>query len=73
MPGIEALELPWMKLIAPGFHVKEEFLPVFLAELDKLKDWVDQNVKDHFLTRAKLLEDKLPTAFLRKDAVVFIG
>lgn len=78
MPGIEALKLERLQYITPGIDVQEIDLPDILSEIKQLKTWVDQNVKDevikqHIFTRAKLLEKKLPIAFQRKDAVVFIG
>lgn len=78
VPGIEALNLRWLMCIQPGLDVTIDNLPIIFAELVQLKNWAEVNligdVKDHFFTRAHLLEKKLPAAFRqRKDAVAFIG
>ncbi|ETT55416.1 hypothetical protein C162_03132 [Paenibacillus sp. FSL R7-269] len=77
VPGIQALGLKWLACFQVGLDAKLEDLPNIFAELDQLKKWANLNLngdeKDHFFSRANLLEEQLPTAFQRKDAVAFIG
>jgi hypothetical protein len=52
-------------------------LPIILDELDQLKKWADLNLhginKEYFFERVDPLVEILPSAFQRKDAVVYIG
>ncbi|KHL91512.1 hypothetical protein QW71_34245 [Paenibacillus sp. IHB B 3415] len=78
MPGIQALGLEMMGFITPGIDIHQKELPIIIEELHKLKSWFDQNVKDgdtreYFFKRVNLLEEKLPIAYQREDAVVFMG
>ncbi|WP_338552114.1 hypothetical protein [Paenibacillus sp. KS-LC4] len=76
-PGIVHLELKWVILFSTGVDVEEEYLPNIFAELILLKEWADQNLqeeqKNRLFERVDGLMEKLPKAFQRKDAVVFIG
>jgi len=77
LPGIEYLELKWIILFSTGVDVEEEDLPNIFAELILLKEWADQNLEEEqrnrLFERVDGLMEKLPKAFQRKDAVVFIG
>lgn len=60
-----------------GIDVTKEDAVCLIHELSLLKDWARKNLQDdvqeQMLSRIELLETKLPTAFQRRDAVVFIG
>lgn len=77
LPGIHALGLRWTELFIPGVDVTLNELPIILDELNQLKKWASHNLQginnEHFLERIVLLIEELPTAFQRRDAVVFIG
>jgi hypothetical protein len=77
LPGIHALGLRWTELFESGVDVTVKELPIILDELHQLKKWADLNLKsikkEHFFERVEQLEIRLPNAFQRKDAVVFIG
>ncbi|MEK3964572.1 MULTISPECIES: hypothetical protein [Paenibacillus] len=77
IPAIQSLGLRWVDLFSTGVDVEEEDLPSILAELDQLKEWADQNLEEEQKTklfeRVEGIKEKLPNAFQRKDAVVFIG
>ncbi|QCT01595.1 hypothetical protein E6C60_0874 [Paenibacillus algicola] len=77
LPAIESLGLQWTDLFTTGVDVEEEDVPHIIAELILIKEWVaktlDEEQKDKIFERIAGLQDKLPLAFQRKDAVVFIG
>lgn len=60
-----------------GIDVTKEDAVCLIHELSLLKDWARKNLQDdvqkQMLSRIELLETKLPTAFQRGDALVFIG
>jgi hypothetical protein len=77
LPGIRALGLRWTELFIPGVDITINELPIILDELDQLKKWAGLNLQgtnnEYFFERVEPLIEELPTAFQRKDAVVFIG
>ncbi|SFF35970.1 hypothetical protein SAMN04487969_12951 [Paenibacillus algorifonticola] len=77
LPGIQHLKLKWVILFSTGVDIEEEDLQSIFAELNLLKEWADQNLEEEqrsrLFERVDGLKDKLPSAFQRKDAVVFIG
>lgn len=60
-----------------GVDVEEEDVPSIIEELIQIKDWAVKNLteekRDKMFERITILQNKLPLAFQRKDAVVFIG
>lgn len=60
-----------------GVDVEEEDVPSIIEELIQIKDWAVKNLTeeqmDKMFERITSLQNKLPLAFQRKDAVVFIG
>jgi hypothetical protein len=77
LPGVHALGLRWTELFESGVDVTVKELPIILDELDQLKKWADLNLhginKEYFFERVDPLVEILPSAFQRKDAVVYIG
>lgn len=77
LPAIESLGLQWTDLFTTGVDVEEEDVPHIIAELILIKEWAAKSLteeqKDKIFERVAGLQDKLPLAFQRKDAVVFIG
>lgn len=77
LPGIRELGLSWTELFESGVDVTEKELPIILDELEQLKKWADLNLKgikkEYFFDRVDPLIERLPTAFQRKDAVIYIG
>ncbi|WP_232697488.1 hypothetical protein [Brevibacillus daliensis] len=77
LPAIESLGLQWTDLFPTGVDVEEEDVPYIIEELILIKEWAAKNLneeqKDKIFERIIGLQDKLPQAFQRKDAVVFIG
>ncbi|MDR6777701.1 MULTISPECIES: hypothetical protein [Paenibacillus] len=76
-PAIESLGLQWIDLFSTGVDVEEEDLPIILSELRQLQNWAERNLeedhKNKLVERVITLIEKLPSAFQRKEAVVFIG
>ncbi|MFE6077310.1 hypothetical protein ACFVQB_22860 [Paenibacillus sp. NPDC057886] len=76
-PAIEALGLQWTDLFSSGVDVEEEDVPSIIEELIQIKDWAVKNLteekRDKMFERITILQNKLPLAFQRKDAVIFIG
>ncbi|WP_419875349.1 hypothetical protein [Candidatus Pristimantibacillus sp. PTI5] len=76
-PAVEELGLQWAALFQGGTDVEKEDAPEVLEEIAKLKDWVQANMsgdnQEHMLHRLELLESKLPSAYRRGGAVVYIG
>lgn len=77
LPAIESLGLQWTDLFPTGVDVEEEDVPQIIAELIRIKEWAANNLNEEqkvkIFERIAGLQDKLPLAFQRKDAVVFIG
>ncbi|MNJ40705.1 hypothetical protein D3C77_356050 [compost metagenome] len=77
LPAIESLGLQWTELFITGVDVEEEDVPHIIKELVLIKEWAAKNLneeqKDRVFERIAGLQDKLPLAFQRKNAVVFIG
>lgn len=77
IPAIESINTEWIVGIRYGIDVTKENAVCLIHELCLLKDWARRNlqgdVQEQMLSRIELLETKLPTAFQRGDAVVFIG
>jgi len=77
LPAIESLGLQWTDLFRTGVDVEEEDVPQIIAELIRIKEWAAKNLNEEqkvkIFERIAGLQDKLPLAFQRKDAVVFIG
>ncbi|WP_410770427.1 hypothetical protein [Fontibacillus sp. BL9] len=77
LPAIELLGLQWTDLFATGVDVEEEDVPHIIEELILIKVWaaksLNEEQKAKIFERIAGLQDKLPLAYQRKDAVVFIG
>ena len=77
IPAIETLGLQWTDLFPTGVDIEEEDIPHIIGELTLIKEWAAKNLneeqKEKIFERIAGLQDKLPLAFQRKDAVVFIG
>ncbi|MGM0713279.1 hypothetical protein [Brevibacillus parabrevis] len=77
LPAIESLGLQWTDLFPTGVDVEEEDVPHIIEELILIKEWAAKNLneeqKDKIFERIEGLQNKLPQAFQRKEAVVFIG
>ena len=77
IPAIESINTEWIVGIRYGIDVTKEDSICLIRELSFLKVWAQKNlqgdVQEQILSRIDLLETKLPTAFQREDAVVFIG
>ncbi|MFC9706628.1 hypothetical protein ACFTRD_00550 [Paenibacillus sp. NPDC056933] len=76
-PAVESLELKWIDLFSTGVDLEEEDVPIIVEELLLIKEWAAKNLKDEqkdkIVKRIEGLRDKLPLAFQRQDAIVFIG
>ncbi|THF82257.1 hypothetical protein [Cohnella fermenti] len=76
-PAIKSLGLQWTALFSTGVDVEMEDVPSIFGELVLIKEWAVKNLtdeqKERMFERISGLQDKLPLAFQRKDAVVFIG
>lgn len=76
-PAVESLGLQWTDLFSTGVDVEEEDVPHIIEELLLIKEWATNNLneeqKDKIFKRIEGLINKLPEAYKRKDAVVFIG
>lgn len=77
LPAIASLGLRWTDLFPTGVDVEEEDVPHIIEELIQIKEWVEKNLNEEqkvkILERIEGIIEKLPQAFQRKDAVVFIG
>lgn len=77
MPAVEELGLKWVEIFLTGIDVTKEDLPSVLSELSQIKEWAKNHLKqdnmEHMIKRIEILEDKLPQAYQRENAVVFIG
>lgn len=77
IPAIEGTDTEWVQGIRYGIDVTQEEAHILINELDKIKNWVEINLegaaKEQMLIRIELLITKLPKAFQRKNAIVFIG
>lgn len=77
LPAIESLGLQWTDLFPTGVDVEEEDVSPIIEELLLIKEWAAKNLfgeeKEKIFERIEGLQDKLPLAYQRKDAVVFIG
>ncbi|KQL51461.1 hypothetical protein AN964_21090 [Heyndrickxia shackletonii] len=78
IPAIESLGLQWTDLFVVGVEVEEEDVSTIVEELMQIKRWaeinlVDKEAREKMLERIQGIQEKLPQAFQRKDAVVFIG
>ncbi|MGE6261164.1 hypothetical protein ACQKCU_25380 [Heyndrickxia sporothermodurans] len=77
LPAIESLGLQWSELFSIGVDVEKENVADIIEELIQIKKWARKNIHEehqiNLFERIKILQDKLPQAFRRKDAVVFIG
>jgi len=76
-PLAEELELQWIPTFLSGVDVIEDDLDDIVSELEKLevlaKEKLNQDNFSQLQERIKLIKDKLPGAFKRVGAVVFIG
>lgn len=77
VPAIKALDLQWIKLFGTGVDVEEEDVPSIIYELNQLREWVITHLGQEqgliISERVDQLQKKLPQAFQRKNAIVFIG
>ena len=79
LPAAEELGLKWIPTFSVGMDVTKEDLAEVIHELYQLKRWAKANLhlrradQDYMITRIELLEEKLPQAFRRENAVMFIG
>lgn len=77
LPAVEELKLEWAELFQDGTDVRREDIPAILDEVTRLKEWarskMDGDDREHMLRRLELLEEELPKAYRRDDAVVYIG
>ncbi|MBB2480036.1 hypothetical protein H5P36_07520 [Bacillus sp. APMAM] len=77
IPAIESLGLQWTDLFEIGVEVEEEDVSSIIEELIQIKRWAEVNLekeaREKMLDRIQGIQEKLPQAFQRKDAVVFIG
>lgn len=79
LSGAEELGLKWIPTFSAGMDVIKEYVPEIINELRQLKKWakeqpqLSQDEKEYMITRIELLEERLPLAFQREDAVMFIG
>lgn len=75
--AFESINTEWIVGIRYGIDVTKEDAVCLIHELSLLKEWARRNlqgeVQEQMLSRIELLATKLPTAFQRGDAVVFIG
>jgi hypothetical protein len=76
-PAVEVFDLKWIDLFSTGIDVEEEDVPMIIEELLLVKEWAVKNLKDEqrdkIVDRIEGLREKLPLAFQRQDAIVFIG
>ncbi|MFS0858170.1 hypothetical protein [Paenibacillus taichungensis] len=76
-PAVESLGLKWIDLFPSGVDIEKEDVTLIIGELMLIKEWAAENLneeqKDKIFERIAGLRDKLPLAFQRKDAVIFIG
>ncbi|MBT2288738.1 hypothetical protein J7E73_06230 [Paenibacillus albidus] len=76
-PAIKALQLKWVEHFSWGIDVRKEDLDKVINELLQIREWSLHNLieakQEHILYRIDLLITKLPAAFRRENAVVFIG
>lgn len=77
VPAIKAMNLKWVEHFSWGLDIKKEDLDKVINELLQIREWALHNLIEaklvHILYRIDLLITKLPTAFRRENAVVFIG
>lgn len=76
MPAAEELNLQWVPIFSTGIDISEEDLPDVLGELDRLKQWAagrGGEEMEQMLSRIDMLMARLPQAFEREGAVVYIG
>ncbi|GIN87394.1 hypothetical protein J6TS2_37800 [Heyndrickxia sporothermodurans] len=77
LPAIESIGLQWSELFSIGVDIEKENVADIIEELIQIKEWARKNVHEEhqnkLFERIKILQEKLPQAFRRKDAVVFIG
>ncbi|MFI8714096.1 hypothetical protein [Brevibacillus brevis] len=78
LPAIESLRLRWTAIFPTGIDVEEQDLPAVMEELNLIKAWAAHHLADEE-DRMRLVEridwicEKLPQAFQRKEAILFIG
>ncbi len=78
LPAIEALGLRWIAIFPTGIDVEELDLSVVMEELNLIKEWATHHLADEedrmkLLKRIDWIQEKLPQAFQRKEAILFIG
>ena len=77
LPACELLKLRWIPCFSSGIDIYKEDLPEIKAEIDRLKVWARKNLSDtnlkYMIERLNLLDDKLPSAFTKKDSSIYIG
>lgn len=77
MPAIESLCLRWTVLFSTGIDVEEGDVPNIMNELLLIKEWAHKNLGEEqrikILERIEGLQEELPKAFQRREAIVFIG
>jgi len=76
-PLAEELELQWVPTFLSGVDVRNEDLHDILSEIKQLEDLGKKKLSpDEIIQlcgRVNLLREKLPHAFNRAEAIVFIG
>ncbi|MFC0331196.1 hypothetical protein ACFOLF_22515 [Paenibacillus sepulcri] len=76
-PAVKALGLQWVPVFSSGIDITKEDLPAVLDELERLKQWAEQELsgerRGQILVRIERLAAELPKALERDGAVVFIG
>ncbi|MCW3795308.1 hypothetical protein OM416_27250 [Paenibacillus sp. LS1] len=76
-PAVEVLDLRWIDLFSTGVDIEGEDVPMIIEELLLVKEWAVKNLedeqRDRIVERIDGLREKLPLAFQRQDAIVFIG
>lgn len=77
IPAINTLNLQWAKHFSYGIEITKGDLDEVINELMKVKEWACHSLFEgnqaHILERIELLLRKLPEAFRREDAVLYIG
>ncbi|WP_282940477.1 hypothetical protein [Paenibacillus sp. RC67] len=77
VPAIKAMQLKWVEQFSWGIDIRKEDLDKVINELLQIREWSLHNLFEvkqaHILYRIDLLITKLPTAFGRENAVIFIG
>ncbi|EGO62382.1 hypothetical protein [Acetonema longum] len=79
LPAAEELGLKWIPTFSAGMDVTKEDVSEILDELSRLKKWakkhqqMSQDDRTYMISRIELLEERLPQAFRRENAVMFIG